>query len=120
VTAYKRLIAQIHDIHADTPQQADEIARHRANAVNTALLPLGHATAWAPCVTEADTEDSGLLDILDGCHLLDEIDDNPERNPRAGYVPVSDTTIPERLIAWRDAAVKAALDRAATAGRDGH
>lgn len=115
MTVYKRLVAQVHDIEADGPAQADQIARIRANAVNDALRPLGMATAWAPIVTEADGADGQLMSILDGTYLGDEIDDDAERNPRAGYVPVEETTLPERLIGWRDAAVKAAL---AAHGRD--
>ena len=121
MTVYKRLIAQVHDIDADTPQQADEIAHHRAHAANRALRPLGMATVWAPCVSEADGADGKLLDILTDAYVLDEIDDNPEKHPRTGYVPAEDTTVPERLIAWRDAAVKAAtapaLDLAVTRTR---
>lgn len=115
---YKRLIAQVHDIDADSPAQADDIARLRAKAVNEAIRPLGHATAWAPTVTEADGAAGELLEILDGCYLADETDDNPERNPTPGMVPVERTTVPERLLAWRDNAVRAALADATHSAAD--
>jgi hypothetical protein len=110
MTVYRRLIAQLHDIDADSPAQADQIARVRADAVNAGLHAVGHGSAWAPAVTDPDCEDGGLLDILRNAYLLDEIDDNPERNPHIGYIPLDETMIPEQLIAWRDAAVKAALE----------
>ncbi len=115
---YPRLVAQLHQIVADSPAQADEIARIRADAANNALRPLGHATAWAPMVTDADSDDGALDDILLGCYLLDEVDDDPERNPHPGYIAVEETVVPERLIAWRDAAVRAALDAMLPPGLD--
>lgn len=116
---FKRLVAQVHDIEADSPEQADEIARIRANATNTALRPLGYATAWAPLVSDGEPGADELMDdILADCYLLDERDDDPERNPRMGYVNVDETVIPERLVAWRDAAVKAALDAMLPPGID--
>lgn len=101
---FKRLVAQVHDIEADSPEQADEIARIRAQAVNTALKPLGHGTAWAAIVTDEDCGEGGLTDILAGLYLLDEDEGC------VAHVPAEETVVPERLIAWRDAAVKAALD----------
>jgi len=118
MTAYKRLITQVYDIDAENPQQADEIARIRATAVNTALRPLGMSSAWGVSVADGVSGTDELMDILTDCYLLDEIDDNPERNPHAGYIPAQDTMVPDLLMAWRDAAVKAALDQAA-AGQDG-
>lgn len=111
MTTRKRLVAYIYDVEADTYAQADQDARITANLVNAALRRLGHdGTAWAPIVTDADSDDGGLMDILLDLYLLDETDDDPERNPRPGYIPADETVIPERLIAWRDAAVKAALE----------
>jgi len=107
---FRRLIAQLHHVEADSPAQADEIARIRADALNAGAGFLGRATAWAPTVTDPDCEDGGLLDILRNAYLLDEIDDGSERNPRGGYIPLDETSIPEQLIAWRDAAVKRALE----------
>lgn len=109
MSSYKRLIAQTHDIDADSPAQADQIARIRASAVDAMLRRLNMGTAWAPTIADAASGADELMDILEGTHLADEIDDDPERNPRPGYVPIEDTTIPERLLAWRDAAVKQAL-----------
>jgi|GEM_PF-6951881 len=106
---YKRLIAQTHDINAESPAQADEIAHIRARAVDTMLRGLNMGTAWAPTIADGASGADELVDILEGTHLADEVDDNPERNPRPGYVPIEDTTIPERLLAWRDAAIQQAL-----------
>lgn len=101
---FKRLVAQVHDIQADSPAQADEIARIRADAVNAGMRVLGHGTAWAATVVEQDSEEGGLDDIIDGAYLLDEVDGS------TGYVALNETDVFEKLIAWRDAAVKAALD----------
>lgn len=112
MTLYRRLVAQLHHIEANSPAQADRMARITADAVNKSLRPLGMSTAWAPMVTDPDSDDGGLDDILLGLYLLDEVDDDPSRNPRPGYVAVEETMIPERLIAWRDAAVKTAVKAA--------
>jgi hypothetical protein len=62
------------------------------------------------CAAEVE-KFGGLLDILDeyDVHAVDEVDDNPERNPHVGFVPFEKTGLPERLLAWKDAAVQAAL-----------
>lgn len=107
---FKRLVAQVHDIEADSPAQADEVVRIRADAVNAGMRVLGHGTAWAPMVCDGAPGADELMDILLNCYVLDERDDDPERLPRMGYVDVGETAIPEQLMAWRDAAVKAALE----------
>lgn len=109
---YHRLVAQLHTIDADSSAQADEIARIRAHALNSGLRMLGQAPAWAPTVIALDSEEGGLDDILQDAYLLDEVDDDPERNPRPGYVPLNETPVFELLLAWRDAAVRAAVDAA--------
>lgn len=106
---FKRLVAQIHDIDADSPAHADEIARIRADAVNAGMQVLGHGTAWGVTVLDCDSEDGGLTDILQDAYLRDEIDDGSERNPYPGYVALDETIVFEKLLAWRDAAVKLAL-----------
>lgn len=111
---FKRLVAQVHDIPADTPAQADEIARIRADAINTTLKASRMGSAWAVSVADGVSGGDELMDLLDGCWVGDEIDDDPERNPHAGFLPASKTLLPDRLMAWRDAAVRAAL-----AGRGG-
>lgn len=115
---FKRVLVQVHDIEADSPAQADEIARIRADAVNAGMRVLGHGTAWAVKVLDADSEDGGLTDILQDAYLLDEIDDDPERNPHVGYRALDETVVFEELLAWRDAAVRAALDAERTAVAD--
>jgi hypothetical protein len=104
VTSFRRLVAQLHDIDADTPAQADALVRFRAAAVDRAVRPFGHATAWAPTVVALDSEEGGLDDIIDHAYLLDEADGV------TAYVPLNETPVFELLIAWRDAAVKAALE----------
>lgn len=116
MTNFKRLIAQVHDIQAESPAQADEVARIRADAVNAGMRILGHGTAWAATVLDSDSEDGGLTDILRDAYLLDEIDDDPERNPHTGYIALDETIVFEKLLAWRDAAVKTALEAQATSG----
>ncbi len=101
---YPRLIAQLHQIEADSSGQADEVARIRADAVNAGMRPLGRATAWAPTVVALDSEEGGLDDIIDHAYLLDEADGV------TAYVPLNETPVFELLIAWRDAAVKLALE----------
>jgi hypothetical protein len=115
---FKRLVAQVHDIQADSPAQADEVARIRADAVNSGMRILGHGTAWAVKVLDSDSEDGGLTDILQDAYLLDEIDDNPERNPHTGYIALDETIVFEKLLAWRDAAVRAAFDAMLPPGLD--
>lgn len=115
---FKRLVAQVHDIEADSPAQADKIARIRADAVNAGMRVLGHGTAWAVTVLDSDSEEGGLTDILQDAYLLDEIDDNPERNPRTGYRALDETPVFEKLLAWRDAAVRTALDAMLPPGID--
>lgn len=112
---FRRLVAQVHDIDAESPAQADEIARIRANAANTALRPLGMATAWAPSVTTAEGDLDELLDILGDAAIPDEVE-NANGACFAGWVRVDDTDIPQRLLAWRDAAIRKAL--AETLGHD--
>jgi len=101
---YPRLVAQLHHIEADTSAQADEIARTIASAADTALRPLGHAAVWAPTVVALDCEEGGLDDIIDHAYLLDESDGV------TAYVPLNESPVFDLLLAWRDAAVKAALD----------
>lgn len=104
MTTYRRLIAQLHQVEADSPGQADEVARIRADAVNAGMRVLGHGTAWAATVVALDSEEGGLDDIIDGAYLLDEVDGS------TGYVALNETDVFEKLLAWRDAAVRAALD----------
>lgn len=101
---FKRLVAQVHDIEAETPAQADEIARIRARALDDAMRPLGLGTAWAPTVVDVDSEDGALDDIIYGAYLLDETDGD------TAYIALEETIVFEKLLAWRDAAVKAALE----------
>lgn len=115
---FKRVLVQVHDVEADSPAQADEIARIRADAVNAGMRVLGHGTAWAVTVLDSDSEEDGLTDILQDAYLLDEIDDNPERNPHTGYVALDETIVFEKLLAWRDAAVRTALDAMLPPGLD--
>lgn len=115
---FPRLVAHLHQIEADSAEQADEIARIRAEAVNTTLEPLGHATAWAPMVSDGASGADELMEILSDCYVRDEVDDDPERVPRGGYVDVGETVVPERLMAWRDTAVRAALDAMLPVGLD--
>jgi len=56
--------------------------------------------------TGADLE--AILEEWD-VHIVDEVDDNPERNPHVGFVPAEGTSLVDALEAWRDAAVQAAL-----------
>lgn len=109
---FKRLVAQVHDIEADTPAQADEIARIRADAVQRIFhnIMFVGVTAWAVSVADGVSGADELWEILTDTYVFDEVDDNPERNPHPGYLPIDRTMIPERLMAWRDAAVKAALE----------
>lgn len=114
--SFKRLVAQVHDITADTPQQADEIARVRANSINVAMrLVFSAGAAWAPSVADGVSGADELMEILENVFVGDEIDDGSERNPYPGYLPAEKTVVPDRLMAWRDAAVKAALDAQNTA-----
>ncbi len=115
---FPRLVAHLHQIEADSAEQADEIARIRAQAANTALKPLGHASAWAPMVSDGAAGGEELMEILADCYVRDEVDDDPERVPRGGYVDVGETVVPERLMAWRDTAVRAALDAMLPVGLD--
>lgn len=108
--AFKRLVAQVHDIPADSPAQADEIARIRAEAINATLKASRMGSAWAVSVADGVSGSDELMELLADCWVADEIDDDPERNPHAGFLPASKTVLPDRLMAWRDAAVKAALD----------
>jgi hypothetical protein len=100
---FRRLIAQLHDIDADNPAQADALVRFRAAAVDRAVRPFGHATAWAPTVVALDSEEGGLDDIIDRAYLLDEEDGV------TAYVALNETPVFDLLLAWRDAAVKRAL-----------
>ncbi len=115
---FKRLVVQVHDIPADSPAQADEIARLRANAVNASMRPLGAASAWAVSVADGVSGGDELMELLADAYVLDEVDDDPERHPRLGYVPAERTMLPDRLMAWRDAAVRAALDAMLPPGID--
>lgn len=110
MTIYQRLVAQLHQIEADSPEQADRIVRIRAQAVEAVLRLSGDASAWAPVIRDVDDQHAALLDMLQDYYLLDETDDDPERVPRQGFIAADETTLPERLLAWRDAAVKVALD----------
>lgn len=110
--SFKRLVAWVHDFKADDAAQADRMARITADAVNEALKPLKLASAWAPTVTDLDQEDGGLDDIIDRAYLLDEADGD------TAYVPLNETLVFDMLLAWRDAAVKAALDAMLPAGLD--
>jgi hypothetical protein len=101
---YPRLVAQLHHVEADSPAQADEIARIRADAVNAGMRVLGHGTAWAATVVALDSEEGGLDDIIDHAYLLDEADGV------TAYVPLNETPVFELLLAWRDAAVRVALE----------
>ncbi len=92
----------MHQVEADSPAQADEVARIRADAVNAGMQVLGHGTAWAPTVVDLDSEEGGLDDIVRDAYLLDEVDGS------TGYVPLDESPVFELLLAWRDAAVKAA------------
>ena len=56
--------------------------------------------------TGADLE--AILEEWD-VHIVDEVDDNPERNPHVGFVPAEGTSLVDALEAWRDAAVRTAL-----------
>jgi hypothetical protein len=56
--------------------------------------------------TGADLE--AILEEWD-VHIVDEVDDNPERNPHVGFVPAEGTSLVDALEAWRDAAVREAL-----------
>jgi hypothetical protein len=107
MTLFKRLIAQTHDIHADNPAQADQIARIRARAVDTMLRRLHMGTAWAPAILPADSDE--LTDLLEGVVVCDEIDPGDHRNPYPGTIAAIDTALPQQLLAWRDTAVKQAL-----------
>jgi len=42
--------------------------------------------------------------------IIDEVDDNPERNPHVGAADLERSGLLDALVAWRDAAVQAALD----------
>lgn len=109
MTVYPRLVAQLHQVEADSPAQADEIARIRADAVNAGMRVLGHGSAWAPAIVDLDSEEGGLDDIVDRAYLLDEADGV------TAYVPLNESPVFELLLAWRDAAVKAALQAAVPA-----
>lgn len=64
--------------------------------------------------TAADLE--AILEEWD-VHIVDEVDDNPERNPRVGFIPAENTSLVDALLMWRDAKsadVLAAEARAAT------
>lgn len=53
--------------------------------------------------------DDDLNDLLQGVYVEDEVDDNPERNPHVGLLSAEETDLPDRLEAWKNAAVSAAL-----------
>lgn len=108
---FKRLVAQVHDIEADTPAQADEIARIRADAINAGMRVLGHGAAWTASVADGVSGADELMEILTDVFLWDEIA-GEAGTPLYGYIAMEYTMIPERLMAWRDAAVKNALDAA--------
>lgn len=50
--------------------------------------------------TAADLE--AILEEWD-VHIVDEVDDNPERNPHVGFIPAEGTSLVDALLAWRDA-----------------
>lgn len=56
--------------------------------------------------TAADLE--AILEEWD-VHIVDEVDDNPERNPHVGFVPAEGTSLVDALERWRDAAVQSAI-----------
>jgi len=72
---------------------------------------VGAVLGWPGMDGNADLYD--LLADYD-VHVVDEVDDNPEKLPHVGFVAAEKSDLPERLLAWRDAAVQAhlaALDR---------
>lgn len=56
--------------------------------------------------TAADLE--SILEEWD-VHIVDEVDDNPERNPHVGFVPAEGTSLMDALLMWRDAKTADAL-----------
>lgn len=77
--------------------------------MNTTNLTAGQLSAARRTYTGTGADLEAILEEWD-VHIVDEIDDNPERNPHVGFIPAEGTSLVDALERWRDAAVQAALD----------
>lgn len=75
---------------------------------DTPNLTAGQLSAARRIYTGTAADLEAILEEWD-VHIVDEVDDNPERNPHVGFVPAENTSLVDALEAWKDAAVRAAL-----------
>lgn len=77
--------------------------------MNDTNMTAGQLSAARRTYTGTGADLEAILEEWD-VHIVDEIDDNPERNPHVGFIPAEGTSLVDALERWRNAAVKAALD----------
>lgn len=75
---------------------------------DTTNLTAGQLSAARRTYTGTAADLEAILEEWDA-HIVDEVDDNPERNPHVGFVPAEGTSLVDALERWRDAAVQTAL-----------
>lgn len=76
---------------------------------DTTNLTAGQLSAARRTYTGTAADLEAILEEWD-VHIVDEVDDNPERNPHVGFIPAEGTSLVDVLLAWRDAATREMLD----------
>jgi hypothetical protein len=107
----RRTITQTIKVPAGTGRTADEYVRTYLEA-STRVMHSMDISVWPAVVSEPQQDsDDVLMQILRDAVYPDAVED-ADGYVRSAYVNVDETDIPDLLIAWRDAAVKAALEDA--------
>lgn len=105
----RRTITQTIKVPTNTGRTVDEHTQAYLNRAVDVMDSMGIGM-WPAIVSASQLgADDELQDILGDAMVGDEYEDGDGYSRNGLRRVVDDTDIPERLIAWRDAAVKAAL-----------
>jgi GNAT superfamily N-acetyltransferase len=101
-------------VTADDEFRGRKVATRLLEHSAATMLDYGAVRVGEPTILDPDAQgnETELMDILAGTYLGDEVE-SANGVCRPGLVPVDGTDVPERLIAWRDAAVRRALEAGA-------
>lgn len=108
----RRTITQTVKVPTNTGRTVDEHTQAYLNRAMDVMDSMGIGM-WPAIVSASQLgSDEELQDILGDAMVGDEYEDGDGYSRNGLRRVVDDTDIPEKLIAWRDAAVKAALEGA--------